>query len=169
MPAQTDHLNATFPGFDLPEQNWFKMPDAWTDITAEMSSIAELKVVEYVFKHTWGYQEYGLKKRITIDEFRNGRKRGDGSRMDRGTGLSKQSVITGLKSAVKRGLLEEEVDGSDRARVKKCYSLRMRNGTQITRIKRINTNFFRIRDNLCHPCYPRSIGKRSNYETKKLY
>lgn len=115
-----------FPGFDIPQQNWFKMPNNWTDITAEMSSIAELKVVEYVLRHSWGYQEYGVKRAITIDEFQHGRKCKDGSRMDKGTGLSKQSVITGVKTAVKRGLLEEEVDDRDKARVKKYYLLRMR-------------------------------------------
>jgi hypothetical protein len=124
--AQTSELHSTFSGFDRPKQNWFKMPKMWTDITSEISSIAELKVVEYVLKHTWGYQEYGLKKRITLDEFRHGRKGKNRVRMDKGTGLSKPSVIAGIKSAVKRGLLEEAVDDSDKARVKKYYSLRMK-------------------------------------------
>jgi hypothetical protein len=127
-PSPSHHFHSSFPGFDLPQQNWFKMPNEWTDITADISSIAELKVVEYVLKHTWGYREYGIKKRITIDEFRFGRKRQDGSRLDRGTGLSKQSVITGIKTAVRRGLLEEEVDDRDKARVKKYYFLRMKKG-----------------------------------------
>lgn len=118
--------SSSFPGFDVPQQNWFKMPNNWTDITAEISSIAELKVVEYVLRHTWGYQEYGVKRVISIDEFQHGRRNKDGSRMDKGTGLSKQSVITGVKAAVKRGLLQEEIDDRDRARVKKYYLLRMR-------------------------------------------
>lgn len=114
-----------FPGFDIPRQNYFKMPNNWTDITAAMSSIAELKVVEYVLKHTWGYQEYGLGKRISLTEFMKGRRRSDGTRMDLGTGLSKPSVIAGLKAAIERGLLLEETDDSDRARIKKFYRLRM--------------------------------------------
>lgn len=130
MSSSTDHpaapqLAEQFPGFDIPRQNWFKMPNNWTDITAQITSIAELKVVEYVLKHTWGYQEYGGRKRITNDEFMNGRRRKDGTRIDLGTGLSKPSVIAGLKAAVERGLLIEEVDDSDKARVKKYYSLRM--------------------------------------------
>ncbi len=126
MPTEPDIPPTTaFPGFDVPRQNWFKLPNNWTDITSEISSIAELKVVEYVLKHTWGYQEYGMRKRITNDEFMNGRRRKDGTRIDKGTGLSKPSVIAGLKSAIERGLLIEEVDDSDKARVKKYYSLRM--------------------------------------------
>lgn len=118
----------TFSGFDIPRQNWFKMPNDWTNITADITSLAELKVVEYVLKHTWGYQEYGLKKRISIDEFMSGRRRVDGSRIDKGTGLSKPSVVSGIKAAVKRGLLIEEKDDSDKGRIKKYYILKMRAG-----------------------------------------
>ncbi len=125
LPIPTFH---PFQGFDIPRQNWFKMPNHWTDVTADIGSIAELKVVEYVLKHTWGYQEYGLRKKITNDEFMHGRRRKDGTRLDKGTGLSKPSVIAGLKSAVERGLLIEEIDDSDKARVKKYYSLRMMPG-----------------------------------------
>src|SRR5919107_3599996 len=118
----------SFPGFDRPESNFFRMPNSWTDITAEIDNIAELKVVEYILRHTWGYQEYDIKKHITIDEFVNGRRRQDGSRMDRGTGLSERAVYDGLRKAVGNGLIEEEIDDSDRSRVKKFYSLRMREG-----------------------------------------
>jgi len=127
MPASalTYPTRPSFPGFGLPEQNWFKLPNDWTDITAGITSLAELKVVEYVLKHTWGYREYGLSKRITTDEFMYGRKRKDGARLDRGTGLSNRSVIDGLRRAVEEGYLIEEVDDSDKARIKKYYALRM--------------------------------------------
>src|SRR5215204_2365530 len=115
-----------FSGFDRPESNFFRMPNTWTDITAEINNIAELKVVEYILRHTWGYQEYGVKKHITIDEFVNGRRRQDGSRMDKGTGLSERAVYDGLRKAVENGLIDEETDDSDRGRIKKSYSLRMR-------------------------------------------
>lgn len=128
--ASKSSSTSNFSGFTKPEQNWFKMPSSWTNITAQMSSLAEIKVVEYVLKHTWGYQEYGGKKRITNEEFMLGRKRKDGSRIDDGTGLSKPSVISGLKLAVQDGLLIEEVDNSDKARVKKYYALRMADGSE---------------------------------------
>lgn len=115
-----------FQGFGVPEQNWFKLPNEWTDITAGMKSLAELKVVEYVLRHTWGYQEYGQAKRISINEFMQGRRRADGRRLDQGTGLSNRSVIDGLRRAVADGYLIEEINDSDRGRVKKSYQLRMR-------------------------------------------
>ncbi len=127
MPPDKDPDSSShqFEGFDVPRQNWFKMPNNWTNITSDISTLAELKVIEYVLKHTWGYQEYGLKKLITTDEFMNGRRRKDGTRMDKGTGLSKPSVVSGLKKAVMHGFLEEDVNASDKARVKKYYCLRM--------------------------------------------
>src|SRR5438876_12290742 len=102
-----------YAGFSKPEANFFRLPNEWTDITATISSLAELKLVEYVLKHTWGYSEFDMVKKITTDEFMNGRKKRDGTRIDQGTGLSKHSVIAGLKSDVIHGLLEEETDERD--------------------------------------------------------
>src|SRR5437588_7345996 len=115
-----------YAGFSKPEANFFRLPNEWTDITARITSLAEMKLVEYVLKHTWGYSEFDIVKKITTDEFMSGRKRKDGTRVDSGTGLSKPSVIAGLKSAVAHGLLTEEVDDSDKARIKKFYKLKMK-------------------------------------------
>lgn len=115
-----------FEGFDRPTANFFRLPNAWTDITAAIDSLAELKVVEYILRHTWGYQEYDIQKHITIDEFVRGRKHRDGTRMDKGTGLSERAVRYGLADALQDGLIDEEVDDSDRGRIKKYYSVRMK-------------------------------------------
>jgi hypothetical protein len=121
------HLSKqSFEGFSKPEANFFRLPNEWTNITAQVTSLAEMKLVEYVLKHTWGYSEFDMVKKITTDEFMSGRKRKSGERVDIGTGLSKPSVIAGLKSAVAHGLLEEEIDDSDKARIKKYYKLKMR-------------------------------------------
>ncbi len=117
--------NNTFQGFYYPEENYFRMPNIWTDITSGMSSLAELKVVEYVLRHTWGFREMGKLKKITLDEFANGRKKTDGIRMDRGIGMRKQAIISGLRQAIKDGYLIEEVDKSDKGRIKKFYGLKM--------------------------------------------
>ena len=114
-----------FKGFDRPKSNSFSLPNEWTDIVASMKSLAEVKVVMYVLRHTWGYSEYGSPKKITTDEFMKGRKKKDGSRMDTGTGLSNKSVIEGLKLAVEHGFLVEVKDDRDKARIKKFYMLKM--------------------------------------------
>lgn len=116
-----------FEGFASPTRNYFAMPNEWTDITAEIDSLAELKVVEYVLRHTWGFHEFGICKAISLDEFMHGRRRGDDSRMDKGTKLSRPSVVDGLRRAVDHGYLTCEIDTTDQARVKKSYALKMLN------------------------------------------
>lgn len=113
-----------FEGFPWPSENWFKMPNCWTDLTAEMSK-AEMKVIEYVLRHTWGFNEPGKYKHITTDGFMSGRKKKGGKRMDKGTGLSNGSVYSGLKEAIDHGYLEVKVDETDKARIRKSYRLRM--------------------------------------------
>src|SRR6266699_2277921 len=115
----------TFEGFVPPTKNYFPMPNEWIDICAEITSSAELKVIQYVLRHTWGYREFGICKTISVDEFQHGRKRQDGSRMDKGTRLSNHSVIDGLRAAEKHGYLICEVDKSDLARTRKSYALKM--------------------------------------------
>lgn len=117
-----------FQGFATPTRNYFPMPNEWINICAEITNLAELKVVQYVLRHTWGYHEYdGTPKVITTDEFMHGRKYADTTRgrIDKGTGLSKQSVIDGLKRAVDHGFLICDTDDSDLARIEKSYALKM--------------------------------------------
>ena len=115
-----------FGGFIPPVSNYFRMPNEWINICSEIKSLAELKVVQYVLRHTWGFQEYdGNPKPITTDEFMHGRKHKDGSRMDNGTGLSDRGVKDGVALAIEDGYLVCVVDDSDKARIKKSYSLKM--------------------------------------------
>jgi hypothetical protein len=60
---------------------------------------------------------------MTVDEFMNGRLLGR-ERIDNGTGLSKTSVISGLRAAVSRKTIEIDVDDSDKARIRKRYRLK---------------------------------------------
>lgn len=121
-----------FKGFILPKTNFFRMPNEWTDITHDIKSLAELKVIEYVLRHTWGYNgQEGMPKRISTDEFANGRKRKNGDRMDMGTGLSVPSIIDGLRRAVEHGYLNVDEDKTDLGRIKRHYSLKMFPGRPI--------------------------------------
>lgn len=123
---QSQETVPAFEGFVRPTKNYFPMPNVWIEVCAQITNLAELKVIQYVLRHTWGYQEYGKAKAITVDEFMYGRKRQNGTRMDRGTGLkSDRSVKDGLKAAIQHGYLVCEVDDTDRARIKKSYALKM--------------------------------------------
>jgi hypothetical protein len=114
-----------FKGFPIPEQNYSKLPHVFIDMLPSFDSMAELKVMLYILRHTWGFSEFDKPKKITTDEFMNGRKKKDRSRMDAGTGLSSNSVVTGLLSAVNHGYINVEIDNKDKARIKKSYILNM--------------------------------------------
>ena len=112
-----------FPGFDEPTANFSKLPHQLINAFDQIETFGELKVILYILRHTWGFQE--RRKKITMDEFEHGRKRRDRTRMDNGTGLSGPTIANGLKRAVAHGFIEVEVDDRDLGRVKRYYSLRM--------------------------------------------
>src|SRR5579872_2084475 len=118
-------MSDIFRGFAPPTKNYFPMPNEWIDICAKIDNLSELKVIFYILRHTWGFQEYGVFKAITFEEFEHGRKRTDGSRIDNGTGLSRQSIIDGLKKAVRDGYIVDDTDATDKARIKKSYAPKM--------------------------------------------
>jgi hypothetical protein len=125
-----DEGRPRFEGFDPPESNFWRLPNNWFDLVAGFTSWAEHKVVEYILRHTWGYNEYGVSKLITMDEFMHGRKRRDGSRMDAGCGMAENSIKKGIADAVAHGFLIVEVDTRDLGRIRKFYAPRMRGPVQ---------------------------------------
>jgi hypothetical protein len=106
-------------------EGYSQIPNIWIKLVACIQNLSELKVVLYILRHTWGFQEYDMPKHITTDEFVYGRKRRDGSRMDIGTGLCERSVINGLALAERHGFIVCEINASDLARTKKAYKLKM--------------------------------------------
>lgn len=105
-----DEVTKEFAGFEHPEENWSKLPHVLIEMLDRFSSLAELKVVLYILRHTWGFQEFKELKRITLDEFQHGRKRKDRSRLDKGTGMSKDAIREGLSRAVKDGFIVQSFD-----------------------------------------------------------
>lgn len=114
-----------FKGFRQPQSNWSKLPHQLIEQLPAFDALSEMKVTLYILRHTWGYREYGKKKRLTIDDFVNGRKRSNGTRIDNGTGLSEQGVRDGLKRAIDHGFVVCQIDDSDKARIKKYYALNL--------------------------------------------
>lgn len=113
-----------FTGFFEPEENWSKLPHQFIESMNAIDSLAEMKVVLYVLRHTWGFQD--REKRITLDEFCDGRKRKDGSRLDAGTGMSANAIRDGIQRAIDDGFIViTHEDTSDKARIKRWYAMRM--------------------------------------------
>ena len=110
-----------FAGFGEPKENWSRLPHVLIDELSNITSEAELKVILYILRHTWGYQD--ADKRITNDEFCKGRKRKDGTRIDAGCGISRNSIRSGIEKAVEHGYIVVEEDSHDLARISRWYAL----------------------------------------------
>ena len=92
---EQQHLK--FPGFPAkPEENYWQYPkicNGWWHILTG----AEQKVLDYLLRHTWGYQKY-QGDYISIKQFTGGiRNKKTGEIVDMGTGLSPREVIDSLK------------------------------------------------------------------------
>ena len=125
----TTQPGAVFLESDRLHDGWTKLPHALIDRLPLITTTAELKVILYVLRHTWGFQDYEGGRRMTLDEFAHGRKRRDGSRMDGGTGLSRNAIKAGVRAAVAHGFLIRESDGRDGGRSSYIYRLRTRTDT----------------------------------------
>jgi hypothetical protein len=117
-----------FPGFEKPKSNYSKLPHTLIDALPIFDSLSEMKIVLYVLRHTWGYQEFQEAKRITMDEFINGRKYKSG-RLDHGTGMSRNALKEGIERAVDHGFLVQESDGKDLGRSSFVYYLNIKEDT----------------------------------------
>ena len=101
---------ARFDGFPPIETNFTPIPDVWFDeLIPKITSLAEVKVTEYIFRHTYGWRKQC--DWITLDQFVNGVKTRDGHQLDVGTGLSMPSVVSGIKKAIERGTILKFKDG----------------------------------------------------------
>lgn len=127
MTDQNEKCEPEFVGFVPPAQNYSKLPHSLIESLHIMRSEAEVKCVLYILRHTWGFSEFDEPKHMTLNEFMEGRKRSDGTRLDKGTGLSKPAVIKGLRAAATHGFIEVTIgDDSDGGRIEKLYRLAMR-------------------------------------------
>lgn len=90
-----------FEGFDPPF--YTQVPDALFDRFLPELSGAELKVVLYIVRRTFGFKK--TDDDISISQLMNGITKRNGDVLDYGTGLSRDSVTRATKSLVDKGLI----------------------------------------------------------------
>jgi len=99
-PQPETGTESEFAGFDRPQENYFKVAKSWTDLTRSTNSAATIVVVEYLFRHTWGFQNADGEW-LTIDEIVNGRLyKTSAQRYDTGTGFGLATVYRALNEAI---------------------------------------------------------------------
>ncbi len=116
--AEAPDVAAT--GFAAPNANYFLVPAIWTDLTSDVSSEALILAVEYLFRHTWGW-DGGWERPcwLTAEEIAAGRRYRSaaraGERYDEGIGYSERALRDALAEGVKRGwLVWQEPEGGGR-------------------------------------------------------
>lgn len=100
--------------------NGFVCREDWYVLAAFIDNLAEFKIVEWLLRHTW--DEW---IEVTTETFMHGYFDEEGLKLDYGTGLSKPSVLLGIKKAAQHGLIEQWVDDTDKTRIRKFYRIRV--------------------------------------------
>ncbi|MDP9379722.1 MAG: replication protein [Chloroflexota bacterium] len=91
---------APFPGFQRP--TYTQVPDEFFHLAPELLE-RHLKILLYVMRRTFGFRKD--RDRISISQFLEGITTRDGRRLDRGCGLSKPSLLQGLRELREAGYL----------------------------------------------------------------
>lgn len=97
-----------FLGFFSPR--YTQVPDELFDELLSELSGAELKVLLYVVRRTFGFKKDS--DLISLSQMVSGIEKKDGTILDKGTGLHKDSVIKAAKSLVERGILLKTLKNS---------------------------------------------------------
>lgn len=122
MSKPPDGKTSTYEGFSSP--SYTQMPDAIFDELLPDLSEAELKVLLYIVRRTFGFKKEA--DTISLRQLSSGITTKDGRVLDRGTGLSKSGVTKALLTLRKRGiLLRTKNTDSIRGDTPTTYRLRM--------------------------------------------
>ena len=97
--ANARHSKSTFRGFRSP--TYTQVPDELFDELLPELSGAELKVLLYIIRRTFGFKRDS--DNISLSQMLNGVRARDGTVFDRGAGVSKPTLLQALRSLEERG------------------------------------------------------------------
>ncbi len=111
----------SFPGFK--NLNSTPIPDEFFDVLAVKLSEAELRVLLYIMRRTFGFKKKA--DAISLSQLTGGIRRRDGSMLDYGTGLSKPAVLKAVSGLQAKGIIMvEKRTGYDGRNEVNVYQLR---------------------------------------------
>ena len=124
-PGDEPSSPASFGGFYPPR--YTPVPDQLFDeLLADLSG-AELKVLLYIIRRTFGFKKD--RDRIALSQMVGGITTRDGRVLDRGTGLHKGTVITALRGLREKGIVLAQRNASpERGNEETTYSLKLAEG-----------------------------------------
>jgi hypothetical protein len=120
-----DQSTFRFEGFSTP--NGTIVPDDVFDVLAPRLTEAELRVLLYVVRRTFGFGKSA--DAISLKQLTEGITARDGRILDYGTGMSRKGVIAGIKGLLEKGVINVHKRLDDRGENQvNVYTLRFRNG-----------------------------------------
>lgn len=112
-----------FEGFDGP--NYTPAPDLFFDVIAPRLSEAELKVLLYIIRRTFGFRKNA--DTISLGQMVDGIVTRDGRRLNAGAGVARSSAVRAIKGLVEKGLITAQHNSSpERGNEPTTYALRFR-------------------------------------------
>ncbi len=100
MPKNTVQIK-NFQGYSSP--NYTPVPDELFDEQLTILSGAELKVLLYIIRRTFGFKKET--DNISLNQLLNGITTREGEILDKGTGLSKKTLLEAIRSLVEQNLI----------------------------------------------------------------
>lgn len=102
MLSRLPSTEVAFAGFASP--TFTQVPDELFDVLLPSLSDAELRVLLYIVRRTFGFKRQA--DTISLSQMVSGITTADGRQLDQGTGLSKATVARGLKSLREKGIID---------------------------------------------------------------
>lgn len=128
-PDDNDRPAYRFAGFDHP--NTTPVPDVIFDEVLTEVSDAELRVLLYIVRRTYGFKKQNEGDAISLSQMVNGIKTRDGKVLDRGVGLSKATVARALQGLRTKGIIRAtRTSSAEKGNEPTLYKLRSK-GEQV--------------------------------------
>jgi len=106
-----NNTNKSFPGFPpKPSTNFWSYPKVMNGFWHTLTG-SEQKVLDYILRHTWGFNK--VNDEISLTQLKKGIKN-----FDKGTGLTRPTIILSLKILIKGGFIKKT-----KGKKANCYEL----------------------------------------------
>lgn len=86
--------------------NSTQVPNEILDVWLKDLTGAELKVLLYIIRKTFGYSKENGGDKIPLSQIMSGTKRSDGTYVDNGTGLAKSTALAAIRALEGAGLIQ---------------------------------------------------------------